>query len=46
VERNIYNEKLNDLYSSRNIIWVILFLKNKMGVALAGMGERRSAYSV
>ena len=40
--RKLHNEKLNDLYSSPNIIRV----KNEMGGLVASMGERRSAYRV
>jgi len=44
----LYNEELNDLYSSPNIIWVIKSGRMRwMGhVAYAYMGDRRSACRV
>ena len=43
--RKLYNEELNDLYSSPNIVWV---LKSRMRWAghVAHMGEGRGMYGV
>ena len=43
--RKLHNEELNDLYSSRNIVWV---MKSRMRWAghVARMGERRDVYKV
>ena len=43
--RRLYNEELNDLYSSSNIVWVI---KSRMRWAghVVGMGEERGVYMV
>jgi len=42
----LYNEELNDLYSSPNIIWVIKSRKMRWMGHVACMGDRRSAYRV
>ena len=41
--RKLHNEKLNDLYCSHNIVWVIKIENNKMGWACSAYGweERR-----
>jgi len=41
--RKLHNEELNDLYSSRNIVWVIKSRRIKMGGTCVayGEGERR-----
>ena len=43
--RKLYNEELNDLYSSPNIVWVI---KSRMRWAgnVARMGEKRDVYRI
>jgi len=41
-----YNEELNDLYSSPNIIWVIKSRRMRWMGDVAYMGDRRSAYRV
>jgi hypothetical protein len=42
----IYNEELNDLYSSPNIMWVIKSRRMRWMGHVACMGDRRSAYRV
>jgi len=41
--RKLHNEKLNDLYSSPSIVWVIK-LKSEMGGACSTYGGRGEAY--
>jgi len=42
----LYNEELNDLYVSSNIIWVIKSRRMRWMGHVAYMGDRRSAYRV
>jgi hypothetical protein len=42
----LYNEELNDLYSSPNIMWVIKSRRMRWMGHVACMGERGSAYRV
>jgi hypothetical protein len=42
----LYNEELNDLYSSPNMIWVIKSRRMSWMGHVACMGDRRSAYRV
>ena len=42
--RRLHNEELNDLYSSRNIVWVIK--SRRWAGHVARMGEERGAYRV
>jgi len=42
----LYNEKLNDLYLSPNIIWKIKSRIMRCSGQAACMGERRGAYRV
>jgi len=44
--RKLHNEKINDLYSSRNIVRVIKSRKMRWLGHLARMRERRDAYRV
>jgi len=44
--RRLYNEELNDLYSSPNIIWVVKLRRMRWTRHVACMGERRSVYKV
>jgi hypothetical protein len=44
--RKLYNEELNDLYSSPNIIRVIKLRRLRWAGHVAHMGERRDAYRV
>ena len=44
--RKLHNEKLNDLYSSPNIFWVIKSRRMRWEGHVARMGERRSVYGV
>ena len=44
--RRLYNEELNDLYSSTNIVRVIKSRRMKWAGHLARMGEERGAYRV
>ena len=44
--RKLYNEKLNDLYSSPNIFWVIKSTRMRWVGHVACMGERIGAYRV
>ena len=44
--RIIYNEELNEPYSSPNIIWVIKSRRMRCVEHVACMGERRGAYGV
>jgi hypothetical protein len=39
--RKLHNEKLNDLYSSPNIVWVIKSRRMRLEGHVARMGERR-----
>jgi len=39
--RTLYNEELNDLYSSPNIVWVIKFTRMRWAGHVARMGEER-----
>jgi hypothetical protein len=42
--RRLYNEELNDLYSSPNIIWVIKSRRIRWAGHIECMGEGRGAY--
>jgi hypothetical protein len=44
--RRLHNEKLNDLYSSPNIIWVIKLRRMRWAGHVARMGEGRGAYRI
>ena len=44
--RKLHNEKLNDLYFSPNIIWVIKSRRMRWEGHVACMGERRGGYRV
>jgi len=46
VERKLHNKKLNDTYSSSNIIWMIKSRRIWWALHLACMGEKRVAYRV
>jgi len=39
--RKLYNEELNDLYCSHNIVWLIKSRKNEMGGACSAYRERK-----
>ena len=42
----LYNEELNGLYCSPNIVWLIKLRKIRWTGHVASMGDRNSAYSV
>jgi hypothetical protein len=44
--RRQHNDKLNDLYSSPNIVWVITSKRTKWAGNVARMGEKIGAYRV
>jgi hypothetical protein len=44
--RRLYNEELNDLYSSPNIIWVVKLRRIRWTRHVACMGERISVYKI
>ena len=44
--RKLYNEELNDLYSSPNIVWVIKSRRMRWMQHVAHKGERRGIYRV
>jgi hypothetical protein len=44
--RKLHNEKLNDLYSSPSIIWVINARRLRWAGYVARMGEKRGAYRI
>jgi len=44
--RKLHNEKLNDLYCSPNIVWVIKSRRMRWAGHVARMGERKSGYRV
>ena len=44
--RKLHNEKLNDLYCSPNIVWVIKWRRMSWTGHVARMGERRGLYRV
>jgi hypothetical protein len=44
--RRLYNEELNDLYSSPNIIPVIKSRRMRWAEHVARMGEKRGAYRI
>jgi hypothetical protein len=44
--RKLHNEKLNDLYCSPNIVWVIKWRRMRWMGHVACMGERRGVYRV
>ena len=44
--RRLYNEEINELYSSPNIIWVVKLRKMRWVGHVASMGESRGAYRV
>jgi len=44
--RKLHNEKLNDLYSSPNIVWVIKLRKMRWAGHAVHIGERRDMYRV
>jgi hypothetical protein len=46
VWRKLYNEELNDLYCSPNIVRVIKSRRMRWAGHVARMGERRGVYSV
>ena len=43
--RKLHNDKLNELYSSPNIFWVIKSRKIRWAGHVACMGEKRGVYS-
>jgi len=44
--RQLHNEKLKDLYSSRNIVWVIKSRKMNLARHVVCMREKQGAYRV
>jgi len=44
--RRLYNEELNDLYSSPNIVWVIKSRRMRWARHVGHMGEERGVYRV
>ena len=44
--RKLYNEELNDLYSSPNIVWVTKLRRMRCLEHVAHMGKRRGIYRV
>ena len=44
--RRLHNEKLNDLYCSPNIVWVIKSRRMRWAGHVARMGEERGVYRV
>jgi len=42
--RKLHNEKLNDLYSSPNIVWLIKSRRMRWAGHVARMGEKRGVY--
>ena len=44
--RRLHNEKLNDLYSSPNIVWMIKSRRMRWAGHVARMGEEREVYRV
>ena len=44
--RRLYNEELNDLHSSPNIVWVIKSRRMRRAGHVACMGEERGVYRV
>ena len=44
--RRLHNKKLNDLYSSPNIVWVIKSRRMRWAGHVARMGEERGVYGV
>ena len=44
--RKLYNEELNDLYSSPNIVWAINLRRMRWAGRVARMGDRRGVYRV
>jgi len=44
--RKLHNEELNDLYSSRNVVWVIKLKRIRWAVHAARMREKRGIYRV
>jgi hypothetical protein len=44
--RKLYNEELNDLYCSPNIVWVIKSRRMRWAGHVASTGEWRSVYRV
>jgi len=44
--RRMYNEELNDLYSSPNIVWAIKLRRMRWAGHVARMGEERGVYRV
>jgi hypothetical protein len=44
--RKLHNEELNDLYSLRNLMWVIKSRRMRWAGHVACMGEGRGAYRV
>jgi hypothetical protein len=44
--RRLHNDKLNDLYASPNIIWVIKSRRMRLTSHVARMGEGRGAYRI
>jgi hypothetical protein len=41
----LYNEELNDLYCSSNVVQVIQIERNEMGGVCSAYGERAEAYT-
>jgi len=44
--RKLHNDELNDLYSSPNIVRVIISRRMGWAVHVAGMGERRGVHRI
>ena len=44
--RKLYNEELNDLYSSQKILRVIILRRIRKEGHVARMGDRRNAYEI
>jgi len=44
--RRLYNEELNDLYSSPNIVWVIKSRRMRWAGHVAHMGEEKGEYRI
>jgi hypothetical protein len=44
--RKLYNEELNDMYSSPNMVWVIKSRRMRWAGHVASTGERRGVYRV
>ena len=44
--RKLYNEELNDMYSSHNIVRVVKLRRMRCSEHVESMGERRGVYTV